>query len=61
MVWIPSLWTTFCFDPRQIRTEPLNEGGPGKGYQLCGGKPWTILKSTQWLSDAIYVKQDDLI
>jgi len=25
------------------------------------GKPWTILKTSHWLSDAIRVKQDDLI
>jgi len=31
-----------------------------EGHPPLLGKPWTILKTTQWLSDAIHVKQDDV-
>jgi len=50
----------WCFLPHRIRIAALNNKGPYRVSTLWG-KPWTIPKASYLLSDAMHVKQENLI
>jgi len=52
-----SLCVTLCFLPVQIRVLISNKEGPPNRVPDLWVKPWTILKMTHWLSDAILEQQ----